>query len=270
MSILKILSFLPENDKEGIMKNKNTKRSVSAVLVLVMLLMLLLPMSVPAATVNYRIKSLKAGKWANASYKYNYDTGIRYTYYKVSVAKPGRLSFSFSGDGSVYLYDTVSDMTKNTKKGSWIGVRYNSDSKMVAVEKGTYYLYVWTGKCRYTFTADPIPTNYCSAKAKKLKANATAYNVFTPRTNFTRWYKITTSSKKKISYWSNTSDNAYSIQIFNTKLRRLETEKNGSDLSYCTKAAQPKGTYYIRIQCQSRYSNEYDYAFGMVSTLKWK
>ena len=253
------------------MKNRFTKRTVSTALILTMLVMLLLPMSVPAAAKNYRFKALSAGKWATESYKYDGDTGIHYTYYKITVSKPGRLNFSLSSDGWVYIYNNASDIANNTvKKGSRSYIYYNSDCKMVAVEKGTYYLNVSDGKCKYSFSAAATPTNYCVAKAKALKANTVAYNVFTPKTNFTRWYKITNPSKKKITYWSNTSDHAYEIQIFNTKLQRLETVKNGSDTKYCTKAAQAKGTYYIRVQCQDRFAGANDYAFGDVATLKWK
>lgn len=252
------------------MKNKHTKRSVSAVLIFTLLVMLLLPMSVPAASKNYRITTLGRGKWASKSYKYNADTGIHYTYYKISVTKPGRLNFVLSNDTYISIYNSWSDLKNSTRNGSCIGLNYKSDCKMIAVEKGTYYMYVMDGKCKYTFTAAATPTNYCVAKAKALKINTTDYSVFTPRTNFTRWYKITTAKKKKIYFWSNTYNHAYSTQIFDSKLRRIQTVKNGSDTAYCTKAALPKGTYYIRVQCQNRYADEYDYAFGEVATIRWK
>ncbi|MBE6006547.1 MAG: hypothetical protein E7238_05255 [Sarcina sp.] len=251
------------------MKTSFKKRTLSAALILAMLVMLLVPMSVSAASKNYRVKALGAGKWAAKSYKYNYDTGIHYTYYKITVSRPGRLNFTFSSDGFMTLNTSLGDIVNSKRNGSYISKSYRSDCKMVAVEKGTYYMNVSSGKVRYSFAASGAPTNYCVARAKALKANTAAYNVFTPRTNYCRWYRISTPKKKKIVYWANTASYAYDIQVFDSRMRRLETVKNGSDVKYCTKAAQPKGTYYILVRNQLRYANDYNYAFGDVKTFKW-
>lgn len=251
------------------MQNKLKKRGLSALLIVAMLVMLL-PVSVYAGKKDYRLKVLKAGKWAAKSYNYNYDTVIHYTYYKISVSKPGRLNFTLSSEGSLSLYTSLSDIVNSTSKASRTYLNPYSESRMIAVEKGTYYLYVSDGKVKYTFSAEATPTNYCVAKAKALKANVAAYSVFTPKTNFSRWYKITNPKKKKIVYWTSTVDSAYSVAVYNTKMRRLATVKNGSDLKYCTKAAQPKGTYYIYVREQYRSPGESNYAFGDVVSLKWK
>ena len=255
------------------MKSRFTKRAVSAALTATMVIMLLLPMAVPAATRDYQFKTLKAGTWATESYKYNEKTGIDYTYYKITVSKPGRLNFTLSGSyASIDLYTVASDIVTGNSKGSSKYLSTTSESKLVAVEKGTYYMYVNYGKCKYTFTSSAAATNYCPAKARALKANTTVYNVFTPRTNFARWFRISNPKKKKIIVRSNRSEYAYNMSIYNSKLQSLRTIEYGSDLKYCTKTAVPKGTYYIRVECQypSRYDDHYDYAFGDVATVRWQ
>ena len=139
---------------------------------------------------------------------------------------------------------------------------------MVAVDKGIYYLYVEEGKCKYTFTAASTPANYCIAKAKALQANKKVYNVLTPKTNFTRWFKITNPKKKKIVFWSNDPEN---ILILNSKYQSMPTIAYGSETRYCTKKVLPKGTYYLAVKGWTY--TDYDWknnTFGGVTSLQWK
>lgn len=239
------------------------------VLAVLMAVTLLVPVQAKAA-VNYQFKTLKAGTVAQKSYKYNGDTGIHYTYYTITVSKPGQLLFTLSDTGYIYLYNNKKDLINSTHNYSYKTISYRSDSKSVAVEKGTYYMEVSDGTAKYKFTAAPAVTNYCVAKATAVKAGKTTKVMLTPKTNFSRWYKITLPSKKKITYTANTATHAQDIEIYTAGMRRLETIKNGSDVKYCTKLKQPKGTYYIRIRSQRRYQGDRDYAFGDIVTFSWK
>ncbi|MDO5133121.1 MAG: hypothetical protein Q4D81_09080 [Eubacteriales bacterium] len=253
------------------MKKTMKNRILSLSIIVVLLTAMLIPMTAFGAT-KYEIKTLSPGKWATKSFHYDEKSEAYIdTYYKITVSKPGQLAFTLSGDTYITIYNSKSDLLTTSKKYSRKSISPGSVSKLVAVEKGTYYLDVWSGsKCKYSFTAAATPTNYCIAKAKALKANTEARNMFTPKTNFDRWYKITNPKKKKIVIMTNISYYAHDVQIYNANLQIVPKVKNGADTKYCTKTSQKKGTYYIRVRCQSRYEEEVDYAFGDVVTLKWK
>lgn len=248
---------------------KLTKRLITLAIAALMLTTLIAPVTASAA-VNYQFKTLKAGTTAQKSYKYNSATGIHYTYYTIKVDKPGQLAFTLSDDGYVYIYNNKNDLINGTYKNSYKSISYRSDCKAVAVEKGTYYLNVSDGTAKYKFTAAPAAGNYCVSKAKTVAASTNTKVMLTPKTNYSRWFKISLPSKKKITYTTNTNTAATSIEIYNTKMQKLETIKNGSDVKYCTKEKQAKGTYYIRVKSQTRYAGDRDYAFGNIYTFKWK
>jgi len=250
-------------------KKSFTKRLLTMTLAVLMAAALILPVHAQAA-VNYQFKTLKAGVTAQKSYKYNSETGIHYTYYTIKVDKPGQLAFTLSDTGYVYIYNSKTDLVNSTYKNSYKSISYRSDSKSVAVEAGTYYLNVSDGTARYKFYAAPSAPNYCVAKAAALAAGKSAKIMVTPRTNYARWYKISLTTKKKIAVQANTSTAATSIEIYNSKMKKLETIKNGSDVKYITKEKQAKGTYYIRVKSQTRYAGDRDYAFGNVVTFFWK
>ena len=246
------------------------KRLLSLALLAALVVSMLAPLSVSAASQNYRFQTLGAGTWANKSYKYDGTTGIHYTYYTIKVAKPGQLSFAFSSDGYIRLYTSASALAKGVSGGSRTYLKADSESKSVAVEAGTYYMEVSEGKAKYSFIAAPSAPNYCVAKATALAANTAAKIMLTPKTNYCRWFKITNPSKKKIIFWTNLADYAYNTELFNANMARLSTVKYGSDTRYITKAAFPKGTYYLCVKRKPRYAGDLDYAFGDIVTIKWK
>ena len=251
------------------MKKRISKRLITTILAALMIVTLILPTSAFAA-VNYQFKTLSAGAVAKTSYKYNSETGIHYTYYTIKVSKPGELAFTLSDDASITLYTDKKDLTDYTHNGSAKTISYRSDNKSVSVEKGTYYMNVSSGTAKYKFTAAPSATNYSVSKAVSLASGKTAKVMLTPKTNFARWFKISLSSKKKIAYSANTNTAAINIEVYNSKMQKLETVKNGSDVKYITKEKQPKGTYYLRVKSQTRYYGDRDYAFGDVINFSWK
>lgn len=245
------------------MKTRVAKRSIAGVLITAMLVMMLLPMSVMADVTTTKV--LKPGKWATKSEWYDSSWENHIRYYKISVKKAGRLNFTLAKDTSIYLY---SSSPSKTSEGGSRDLSSSSSGKMVAVDKGTYYLYVNEGKCKYTFTASATPTNYCISKAKALKANKKVYNVFTPKTNFTRWFKITNPKKKKIVYWSNEPED---VIVLNSKFQPIPTIAYGFDTKYCTKKALPKGTYYLAVKGWTYEDYSWtDNKLGYVTSLRWK
>jgi len=242
-----------------------TARLARFALAIAMVVTLFLPKTAFAA-VNYQFKTLNPNVTAKESYKYNGTTGIHYTYYTIKVAKRGQLAFTLSSDGYVYLYNSKTDIANQTHKYSYKSINYRSESKSVSVEAGTYYLQVSDGTAKYKFYAAPSAPNYCSAKATKLTLGKATKVMLTPKTNYARWYKVSLTTAKKIAYRANTATGATSIEIYNARMQRLETIKNGSDVKYITKNKLPKGTYYIRVKSQSRYYSDNDYAFGTVFT----
>lgn len=114
-------------------------------------------------------------------------------------------------------------------------------------------------------------TNYSRGRAIQLKAGEKITIAQSPKMNYSRWYKITTTKKQQITYWSNTAGNARQlIEIYNSKGQILQLVNAGLETKYCTKDILPKGTYYIRVLSSPVYSYMLDYGFGNVITLKWK
>lgn len=256
------------------------KKLISMLLAALMLVTVAMPATASAATAGYAIKGLGAGTWAAESYKFNAQTQIHYTYYKITVDKAGELAFSCKGDdsGSITLYTAKSDLVSSTKKGSRMSMSASAKNKNIAVEKGTYYMNVYGGSWKYTFKAAVNKDNFRMGKAVALKASTTVRIAQSPKMNYSRWYKVTLDSKRKLNYTTNYgsayvsayTSNASLIEIYNASGKRIETVKNGSDVKYCSKAKLPKGTYYIRVSNTPKYANDTSYAFGNVVTLKWK
>ena len=254
------------------MKVRSGIKRAAALLFAVMLVVSLGAVDASAAT-DCRFKSLPAGKWAASSYQYNDKTGIHYTYYIIRVKKPGILRFDLSGQ-EVWLKVTNSrsDLENHTDKHAYVAMTKDSEQRQYAVEPGTYYAYVINGKMKYTFKAVSAAKNYSLSRAAGLKSGKTVTEAFAPTNNYSRWYKISNPTKKRIAIQTNTKMNAENIEIYNAKYQRLETVPNGSTTKIRTRAKVPKGTYYIRIMSQYRWTGALDFGavFGNVATLRWK
>ncbi len=252
------------------MKKGTMKKLLSMCMAMLVLVIALMPAPVSAA--DYTIKTLNAGTWAKASY--NYNTG-KSTYYMITVPKSGALTFTLQSDDNysgVGIFKSKSDAVNYTFKNSVRWVNYSDKSKSVAVDAGTYYLRVEADKCKYSFKATANKANYRKTKALALKAGTKLWIAQSPNANYSRWYKITTTSKKKLyiaSNWGRYYSNVENIAIYNSKGKRIETIANGSELKICTKSKMPKGTYYICVSTTYSYPGDNDYAFGNVITLKW-
>ena len=221
---------------------------------------MLIPLSVSAAS-GTRIRYLKAGQWADQSEISESISGNgNTTYYKIKVSKAGRLIFTFlNGSASFLITPSTDDCSA-----------YISNGSSVVVDKGTYYLRLSSGKCKYIFKAATTQTNYCADKAKKLKAKKTAKMFFTSKNNFSRWYKITLSKKQKIRIEFNHSRD---VVLYNAKGKAIDIHSSepsyslGYGRKYATSKKQPKGTYYIRVLSESpTYGGYY---FGDYVTCKW-
>lgn len=259
------------------MEKKDIKKAAAAFLAAVMILLTLTPSAVFAGTTgkNYTIVTLKPGKWASNSYRTSKKGKKYYQYYKISVAKAGQLTFSLSGSGIASLYKSKSDMVNNGNNDSSRIISHRDQNKSVAVEKGTYYLEIWNveagknGKGKYSFKAAGKAGNYSIATAKGLKANKAVSIMFTPKTNYDRWFKISVGKKKKIAFLTNHSDYGRTLELYDSEFESIEMTGSGADLKTATKKAQPKGTYYVRIRSKDLEPYHDDYLFGDALTLKW-
>lgn len=247
------------------------KKHAAIVLALLMVLTAGRPIPVFAET-NCRFQTLSPGKWAKNSHRYDL-VNVDYVYYVVTLKEAGALNFTLKnayGDGYVKIYKSKKEIIDNKLGGTCHNISTFHKNKMVALEKGTYYLDVETDQCKYTFTAAGKPDNYCPAKAKRLKANTKVKIIYNPRMVFDRWYKITNPKRKKIRVYTNNSGRAWHATVYTSKLKPLiyTHDYAGDDFYYVeTKDPQPKGTYYIRVRSIEKYTFG---AYGTVDIVKWK
>jgi len=245
------------------------KRTTIALLLTVsMLFAFFAPVKAEAAN-PYEFKTITAGSWITTSW--NNEGGTWHnTYYVIKVTAPGELRFVLTGDDkntnpSVYIYDLKKDIIDGKATGAY--VNNSSSLKAISVDKGTYYLKV-SGKCRVVYVKANNKVNYSMSTALSLNASTGVRVVQTPFYNYSRWYKIKTTSKKKIRYYANTVEHASKIEMFNSRGKKLKTVKYGAGYSYCTEAAQAAGVYYLRVPSYYMYETDY-FMPGEIYSFKW-
>ena len=257
---------------------KRTRRILTLVLAVMMLLPVLAPITAQAAvSKSSTVKALSPGNTVGQSYYYSYSNGTsyyKYTYYKISASKPGRLTFTItssttSSPGAMIsnslAYLRYWDGVISTKPSSY-NYEYLSNKEQLTIDAGTYYVRVDNNcKLKFTFTAATNKENYCAAKGITFSPNKTITIMQTPMYNYARYYKITTTTKKQIVYVSN---NTSMITVYDKNGHRLETIQNGSDTKYCTRDKVPAGTYYLRVASFTLYYSSVD-DFLTPITLKW-
>ena len=247
------------------------KKNLSIVTAMVLLIMVLVvPMTAYAeddVAWDYEVEPLKENTWAPPSDNYTNDTR---TIFSTKVGSSGKMTFKLSGyDASAKLYTALSD-AKGTTYDKGVSTYISKDSYgtlSCAVEKGTYYLVVHSGKCKYSFSAVKAQKkNFSREKAQKLKAGKLDKIIFTWKQNYSRWYKISNPKKKKIKVFLNRETG---IEIYNARMIKLSTIESGLGTKCTTTDKQPKGTYYIRVMAdrdRAIHGND----IGKYVTIKWK
>ena len=183
------------------------------------------------------------------------------------MGSPGKLTFKKYDEHSyAILYTVLSDAKRFTDdKGvmTYIGT-FRDGTLTCAVEKGTYYLVVYNGKIKYSFSPVKAQKNTSRKKAQKLKAGKVSKFCVTWKKHPSRWYKLSNPKKKKIKVILNRD---MPVTIYNAKKKRLNTMVNSKGNKYTTTEVQPKGTYYIRVRSGWKGSSD---GIGKYVTIKWK
>ncbi|MDO5455624.1 MAG: hypothetical protein Q4F25_01765 [Eubacteriales bacterium] len=250
------------------------KKRLSVLSVVLILIMVLgAPMAAYAERAidwSYEVKPIKQNTWAPESNHFEDDST---TIFSTKVGSPGVMTFKLSNEyAHAMLYTVLSDAKRTTfDKGRCTEICKSKDGLLTsqgtltcAVEKGTYYLVVYGGKVKYSFSAMKAQKNTTRAKAQKLKAGKLGKINFTWKKHPSRWYKVSNPKKKKIKVFLNRDMN---ISIYNSKKKRLSTTRNSEGTKYTTTEVQPKGTYYIRVRSGWKGSSD---GIGKYVTIKWK
>ena len=243
---------------------KKTTRVIALLLSLVLLFSAVGGMTAVAATASYKVYTMKADTYYKTD---NYRTEVKKVY-KLAIEKDSIVKITWSGSpSSIYILITKDAKAEKRVKSYYVDKK--SGTETLALAKGTYYFNAEVsssdvvGKYKVNVTAIKDPGNYCIAKAAALKAKTKITLTQTDNYDYNKWYKITLSSKKKISV--ETNGYGYYIDIYNSKYERLKVS-TGSNLTV-TEKAQAKGTYYIRVSGYSLYAT--DYGPGQYITMKW-
>ena len=146
----------------------------------------------------------------------------------------------------------------------------------LALKKGTYYINMYegysgstpTGKMKFSVVAaNKInKDNYCRAKCIAVDAYAVQKICATPTYDYTRWYKFTIKSAKKVSVVT-TEGLTYRFDILSTNLQRYNVDTTGNYTKITTRDKLAPGTYYIRV---SEYGSYTEGVSGKYFTFKWK
>ena len=201
--------------------------------------------------------ALSGSVYEAASYNYEYFT----------LTEPSFLTPSLSAGSDIRLYQKQSDMTRGVN-----GIKL-SDSRIVVLDPGTYYLRPHSSTYYYSYSWSTAVTwnNYTRSRAVPLEKNTTETILQTKRSHYMRWYKITLPSRQKITITANTAPARHYIYVYNSAYDRLSvlSSKSGSNTVFYTKRAHPKGTYYICVSYNASVLRK-KLSEGEYITISWK
>ncbi len=219
---------------------------------LVTFMLVLSGMTVSAATTT---KNLGQNKWVTQTGK---GDSI---YYKITIPQDGYITFTVKNPKKNNIYIDVYNKNK-VYMDMPVYTKASNETVQYPVAKGTYYLRGdnWDSfQFKYKFTKVTGKTNYCAAKAVKLKKNSNVTIVQTPQKHYDRWYKITLTKKQKINYWFTGQG---SVELYDADFNMISVN-SGSKGKYTTKQTQNKGTYYVGIR------SYYSVRAARMCTFKW-
>lgn len=210
---------------------------------------------------------------------------VYYTYnvLQIKVPKNGYLIFTTNDSSKKIYINTKVEKDVYVGKADYSGrlndVLTGKTKYYRVLPKGTYYLWSDSSnsdlKLKYTFKSVSNPTNYARATASKLNSGVTKKVVFNNGYEYSRWFKITLSAKKKITINLKNLDDATTLndpyfKVFNSKGTEVATTAvSGKSNQYVTKAAQKKGVYYVRIDYPYYYSKPWYFA-SRIRNFSWK
>lgn len=227
--------------------------------------------------VNSRNETLTSGKQIVTAFL-SYDNPI---YYKVTVSKPGSISFNMQASygGNVTLC--------NSKKKAIANECKSTDTEhtfVFAVSKGTYYLKV-TSSSSYAYVMQTTKgitdeSGPSKEKAKTIKVNGDevkALALSTEKSGKADWFKFTNDKKRKtiVDVVGTVACGGLKIDFYDTKgtswgsryfYPANNTNGGVSTIYYILDGTEklPKGTYYIKVSKTSAKTNA-TYSVGVRS-----
>ena len=259
--------------KEFVMKRNSASRKCLCLLIAA-LFAVLLSSSFFAADI-YKSIPLSQNKTAaqkSYTYTYNSKTGIStYTYYRYKITIPagGYITVTTGKGKTDSEYREVSFYRKLNDEDSayswWIYGTKKNGVFTIPIDKGTYYLRTYDNHTiKYKFTKVQQKPNYCVGKAVPLKKNQKALICQTPLYNYSRWYKIQLPKKQAVNIWFDEWNRA---SLYDSGLHYISMEHAGTNSPrYFSTEKLPKGTYYIRVERNTSYS---DWSSFYTGTLRW-
>ncbi len=198
------------------------------------------------ASTNRKIVTMPKGSWKTMVYGGDASSNYSYYYYKIVIPSDGYITLKkYSASSSVSIYDS-----KFNNVNSDLYSNSSTKTISVGVKKGTYYLKCGYGgaKAKYTFTAVKRKANYSKKTAVSLKSGKKVNIVQTNDYNYSRWYKIKTTSKKYIKVASKTP--VY-IELYDKNGKYVSISTNSSYITSYKKLSA--GTYYIKVTTKTSF-----------------
>ena len=240
--------------------------------------------------------TMKAGKYTTLKKAKinNSKKTTNYYCYKITLPEDGYIKVTdpdFDPEMSVYSTEDGTFLITNLSKckgelGEWTfnpadmsftanpwEMQLIGKETYAAVQKGTYYLCspMENNKIKYNFyeVKNKSEDNYCMAKAKKLKEKGKLKIGFYPGREYSRWYKINLTSKKKISLqYKYINGLGIRIMVFNAKGELIKdscSAGEAEDIEKCSTKRLSEGTYYIMLKPYDNYFIIEDYDVGILS-----
>ena len=254
------LTRCPHQKEEDLHMKSFLKRSavkqLACFLLAVIITVGFVPLPAQASTTkyNYKITTLKQKKWVTAkgnTSNYNQDKDAwtdTYYLYKISVPANSFIRVdSKSKSKTIRIYKSI-NMKDNPYNSD--SIFYLDDATLYrrVLPRGAYYILADEGTTfRWQSATTKNPTNFCRARAAKLKAGYKKWEVFNYGYEFDRWYRISLTSRKPITVTMKQMDIRWGVnfKVYNSRGYSI-TCNELNDTNYRT-AVLSKGTYYIRV-----------------------
>ena len=230
------------------------KRILKTFLLSILLVMTLGTAAQAKDVCNYKAITTKQNTWYKPKgdefidwYYNSTDEFIReYNKYRYKVTVPAnyymKLTVKCNGSNTIYLHDAL-------KAEYYNGDYYATSSAYtynIALPKGTYYFGASYNDnklaFKYKLCKYANKPNYKSTKALNWKANKKLAIVQMPGHNYTRWYKIKLTKKKRVYIWG-----ADRVAMLDAKHQFVKVVKNNNadGYAFASYAKLKPGTYYI-------------------------
>ena len=210
----------------------------------------------------YRIHTLSQKKWITAQ-EYN----EKYlNIYKIKVPSDGYIKVTVNSDKCTgkhssrvpaMLY-TSYDIRSDHALDKYHIANFVPGKHYVALKKGTYYFYPGASKLKFKWEHHAVShgSNSRMSRAKKLTSGKNKRVCFAYGHEYTKWYKIKLTKKKKIQVFARRMESksrygrifgpGFEAMVVNSKGKKINTTKLNENMQIT--GLLPKGTYYISLK----------------------